>query len=252
MVTGSPDGAPLPPSDPPDRGPADGHDPANPVPAGPRARIRRLLDARPARRLPDGDADRRAAVVLTLRPAAGPDDLRSLETLIVRRAERASDPWSGHASLPGGHREPGDPDLVAAGLRELREETGLSLPREAVLGRLDDIHPRSRRLPSVAVTPLVAWHAGDAQVEAGPEVDGHLWTPLRTLQDPERSSVLTFRRDDAIRAFPTVEVGGLTVWGLTLVIFRRFLGLLPEEEFERPGGRGEEPAGQSPDGSAPP
>lgn len=229
----------------------------------PRARIRRLLEARTARKLPDGDADRRAAVVLTLRPGAAPHDLRSLETLIVRRAERASDPWSGHASLPGGHREPGDADLVAAGLRELREEAGLSLPRAAVLGRLDDIHPRSRRLPSVAVTPLVAWHGGDAEVEAGPEVDGHLWTPLRTLQDPERRSVLTFRRDDAFRAFPAVEVGGLTVWGLTLVIFRRFLGLLPPEEdpgdTPAPGaGTGDEPLrrgdppGRPPDGSAPP
>lgn len=232
MVTGPPDGASVSSAGGRDPAAPDPGDPASSGPGGrtpsdPRARIRRLLADRPAREIPDGDADRRAAVVLTLRPAAGPDDLRSLETLIVRRAERASDPWSGHASLPGGHREPGDADLVAAGLRELREETGLSLPREAVLGRLDDIHPRSRRLPSVAITPLVAWHGGDAEVEAGPEVDGHLWTPLRTLQDPERRSVLTFRRDDAIRAFPTVEVEGLTVWGLTLVIFRRFLGLLP-------------------------
>lgn len=195
-----------------------------------RGRVAELFRKRPPSRLDDGTVDRRAAVVLTLRPGGGRGGLRSLETLIVLRAERESDPWSGQASLPGGHREPGDEDLAATGLRELREETGLSLPREAVLGRMDEIHPRSRSLPSVAVTPFVAWHADGAEVEAGPEVAGHHWAPLRTFQDPDRRSVLTFRREGALRAFPTVEVGGLTVWGLTFVILRRFLELLPPGE----------------------
>lgn len=228
-----------------------------------RRRLAELLRDRRSSRVDDDLADRRAAVVLTLRPGEPSGGLLGLETLIVRRAERASDPWSGHASLPGGHREPGDADLAAAALRELREETGLSLPREAILGRLDEIHPRSRRLPSVAVTPFVAWGAGGGEVEAGPEVADHLWTPLRSLRDPERRSVLTFRREDALRAFPTVEVGGLTVWGLTFAILRRFLSLLPEEATSgasgprqggraRPDGRAAAPGAgdRTPDGRA--
>src|SRR5579864_126013 len=50
--------------------------------------------------------------------------------LLIRRAERADDPWSGHWSFPGGGREPEDPDLLHTALRELEEECGIRLGRE--------------------------------------------------------------------------------------------------------------------------
>lgn len=241
---------------------------------GPRDRLRRLLAARPRREVAEADLDRRAAVVLLLRPdragitgevdgtppvpasaegqaperSAGPGEeglprpaarftarpplppaFGALEALFVLRTERDGDPWSGHVGLPGGHREPVDEDLAAAARREVAEETGLALEPGDVLGPLDDIHPRSRRLPSVAVTPYVAWTAETAEIRHGPEVDGHLWVPLAELEAPGRRSVLTFRRAGALRAFPAVEVGGLTIWGLTFAIVRRFLEELPRE-----------------------
>ncbi len=250
----------------------------------PRARLRRLLAARPTRQVPDGAVDRRAAVALVLRPGgagpegevtgeppvpasaegeaperhAGPGDeappsgpaarfaarppldpaFAGLEALFVLRAERDGDPWSGHVGLPGGHREPHDEDLAAAARREVAEETGLALEPDDVLGRLDDVHPRSRRLPSVAVTPYVGWTDGAAGIRHGPEVDGHLWVPLAELEAPGRRSVLAFRRGGALRTFPAVEVGGLTIWGLTFAIVRRFLADLPREPGgPSPGGR---------------
>ena len=236
-----------------------------------RRRVSEALAGREPFRFPAREADRRASVVLVLRPGEGgrtgepgpgsgvrpelpglgsgapPDSERplrrtmpvhdaplasalgELELLLVRRAERDGDPWSGHAGLPGGHRDPGDAGLAEAGLRELREETGLSLAPSALLGRLDDIHPRSRRLPSVAVSPFVAWAERDAAVRPGPEIAGHRWTPLARLEDPALRGTLAFRREGALRVFPTVELGGLTVWGLTFVILRRFLRRLPRE-----------------------
>lgn len=173
--------------------------------------------------------DRRPAPLFPGR-LAGP--LRRAEALFVVRAEREGDPWSGQVGLPGGHAEPVDPDLRAAALRELEEEAGLALARSDVLGRLEEIRPRSRRLPSVAVTPFVAWHGGGTAVRAGREVAGHFWTPLAALESPGRRIVLTFRRDGALRAFPGIGHPEGIVWGLTFALLRRFLRLLPRADGE--------------------
>jgi hypothetical protein len=66
-------------------------------------------------------------------------------------------------------------------------------------------------------------------VTAGPEVAGHFWTALAELESPERRALLAFRREGAYRVFPGVEQGGALIWGLTFVILRRFLSLLPRE-----------------------
>ena len=56
--------------------------------------------------------------------------------LLIRRAERSGDPWSGHIGLPGGRLDPADQSLRDTALRETREETGL---RGALLAPLDEI-----------------------------------------------------------------------------------------------------------------
>src|SRR5690606_19824567 len=76
---------------------------------------------------------RRAAVLVPLIDDGGHLSL----LLTVRSATLRS--HAGQVALPGGRLEPGE-DSVDAALRETREEVGLVVPREAVLGELSD-HP---------------------------------------------------------------------------------------------------------------
>lgn len=170
--------------------------------------------------LPPGAADRRAAVTLLLTPE--PEFPDRIEALFALRAEVEGDPWSGHVALPGGREEPDDAGLIDTALRELREETAVDLPRSAFVGRLDDLHPRATHLPSIVVSPFVAWLAERPVVNENYELAGHVWIPLADLAAPERRSRFV-RQTPEPREFETIEYAGARVWGLTLAIVDDFL-----------------------------
>ncbi|WP_419943323.1 NUDIX hydrolase [Candidatus Palauibacter sp.] len=183
---------------------------------------RRLAGTSPAL-VPEAVADRHAAVTLVVR--SGP---RDLEVLFVRRAEVPGDPWSGHMALPGGHRDAADADILATARRETREEVGLDLPCRAYLGRLDDLHPVTRRIPSILISPFVAWHDAETRVATNDEVQYHVWAPLGALRDPALRSEVRFADGGRERIFPSILFEGDTIWGLTHRVVMNFLDLVPK------------------------
>jgi 8-oxo-dGTP pyrophosphatase MutT (NUDIX family) len=186
-----------------------------------------------------GDGQRRqAAVSLILRQG------REVETLLIRRAEAKGDPWSGHMALPGGRRDPTDPDLLHTARREALEETGVALERTGVvLGFLDPLNPATHRLPPLSIYPFV--FAVPSETEAtlcSREVAEVMWVPISGLFSPAAESTVQIPLGDTTGDFPCLRLDGRVIWGLTYRVlqdFRRRLeahtpGLLPQPSLFPP------------------
>ncbi len=158
----------------------------------------------------------------------GVDGPASAEVLIIKRARRAGDPWSGHLALPGGHAEPGDETLLAAALRETAEEVGIDARQGGrVLGRLPTISPMSVRLPPIAVTPFVVSIASDAALHPQQgEVDEAFWMPLSVLRNAGPSAVVRRVIKDDVRQWPAYPSPHGPIWGITERILSGFLALI--------------------------
>lgn len=168
---------------------------------------RRLADHRPLAGH-DDPALIWAAVAVVLVPS--PDGL-----LLIRRAERAGDPWSGHMALPGGRRAPDDPDLIATATRETAEEVGLELPGRALLGSLDDVVPRTPVLPPVAVRPYVFALPERPPLVPNPEVAAVHWVLLDRLLHPQTYHSVSLQIRGESRDMPAYQLDDGVVWGMT-------------------------------------
>jgi len=184
------------------------------------ATVRRALrDHRP--QAADAPDARPAAVALVL--LEGP---QGLEILLIRRAERADDPWSGQIALPGGRYDAGDPDLEATAVRETREETGVDLSGAERLGVLDDLYPRTSTLPPVVVRPFVFALARRAALVPSDEVQRAFWLPLGRLSDPGVRREVTLPLRGGARTFPAYLVDDELIWGMTERIVTPFMDLV--------------------------
>ncbi len=184
------------------------------------ATVRRALrDHHPL--VADAPDARPAAVALVL--FEGPD---GLEILLIRRAERADDPWSGQIAFPGGRYDVGDRDLEATAIRETREETGVDLSRAEPLGALDDLYPRTALLPPVVVRPFVFALTRRAALFPSDEVQRAFWLPLGRLSEPGVRRDVTVTVRGGARTLPAYLVDDDMIWGMTERILTPFVDLV--------------------------
>lgn len=158
----------------------------------------------------------RAAVAIVLRAVP------HLEILLIQRAVREGDPWSGQIALPGGRRGPEDATLQDTAIRETLEETGLDLNANGlVLGTLDELRPRTPVLPPIIVTPFVAVIERDAPLEISDELADAFWTPWSTFADPARIDESEVLVRGASWKVTSYLVGDRVVWGMTERMLRQ-------------------------------
>ena len=159
-----------------------------------------------------------------------------IELLFIRRAERVGDPWSGQMAFPGGHRERWDANLLAAAVRETREEVGLDISSAsgtALLGALPAQRPRSGRR-DLTVAPFVFAVSGDPPLTLNHEVAAAVWAPLDPMR---RGDNLTRAQapfhaasDGAVRDGFRLD-GGHFVWGLTYRVVQTLLRCVGRVQF---------------------
>lgn len=165
---------------------------------------------------------RHAAVAILLRGGSLPE----AEILLMRRAEREGDRWSGQIGLPGGHAEPTDSDLVDTARRESREEVGIDPGAEGstLFGTLPIVQAsaRGKRVP-LFTTPVVFHRHTPEAATLGPEADEAFWLPVALALSGRLDATHRYEQAGLIHKLPSWQFEGRTIWGMTYGILNRFL-----------------------------
>ncbi len=160
---------------------------------------------------PEDATGLRAAVATIVREGAGGG-----EVLFIKRADRESDPWSGHMAFPGGRRNPTDATLLETATREALEEIGLDLAAHArAVARLPDVMPYARMPHPLTVTAFVFALTTDAPLTLNEEVADVVWAPLPAVLANEGATRFLWQKDGLDLDLPALNVRGHVIWGLT-------------------------------------
>ena len=154
---------------------------------------------------------------------------QSIEVLLIERAEREGDPWSGHMAFPGGRLERIDDSSASTARRETFEEVGIELGNAEYLGRLDDIEGNPRSSATLVVAAHAFFLIEEQEFELAPkEVQAAFWFPLADMLEEARSVEYAMaHRPDA--RYPGILVGipdRHVVWGLTYRFLENLMDVL--------------------------
>ncbi len=155
-----------------------------------------------------------------LRPAGvlvGFVDLPGGAELILTKRSSALKHHPGQIAFPGGKVDARDADVIAAAIREAKEEVGLDPAHVDIIGTL----PSHRTVTGFDVTPVLARIRSDFTPVAEPgEVDEVFRVPFAHIANPDHFSVQSRRWQGRRRYFYTVPYGPYYIWGATARILR--------------------------------
>jgi len=146
------------------------------------------------------------------------------ETVILTKRSARLKHHPGQIAFPGGKKDPGDPTVIDAALREASEEIGLPATMVDVIGTM----PQHQTVTGFAVTPVVGL-IGDnfRSIPEQGEVSEVFEVPLAHVTDPQMFQVERRRWQGRMRHFYTVPFGPYYIWGATARILRALAERMP-------------------------
>lgn len=138
---------------------------------------------------------------------------------------------SGQISFPGGKKDSSDTDLIETALRETKEEVGITIERDDILGKLSSLYiPNSNFI----VEPYVAYIENlneiildKSEVQQVYKISLNDLLDERTIQSKE----VLFLNKRTISA-PCFYVNGLKIWGATAMILNELLDIIRSNNLD--------------------
>lgn len=158
---------------------------------------------------------RQAAVSVILKDRIEPS------VLLIKRADRVGDPWSGQVAFPGGKVQPSDATLRDTAAREAEEEVGIDLRKAEFLGYFS---PFRTHTGTMDVFPSAFLMRDPPEVRMNGEVASFKWVRLDRLLSEEARSTYRLEFGNDVREMPSLVIDDYVVWGLTHRILFSLLG----------------------------
>jgi 8-oxo-dGTP pyrophosphatase MutT (NUDIX family) len=166
----------------------------------------------------------RSSVAIVL---ADGNSSKEINMLMIKRAKRKGDPWSGDMGFPGGRFSlEEDKKIRDTAIRELFEETGLKNDGLEYVGRLSELLTKTHeKIFPMVITPFVYKMKGEVEWKKSSEVEELVWIPLSYFFNNENRVSKKIRRSKVTLSYPCYIFNGRCVWGLSLFMIDELINI---------------------------